>query len=40
MFSIHNAQFCCPKFRDMLLDGEDADECTNEPVYVVESQVK
>jgi len=24
----------------MLIDGEDADECSNEPVYVVETQVK
>ena len=32
MYSIHNAQFCCPKFRDMLLDGGDADECSNELV--------
>lgn len=41
MFTIHNAQFCCAQFRDRLLKGEPVEhDCTKDPVYVVETEVK
>jgi hypothetical protein len=38
MFTIHNAVFCCPDFRDKLLSGKDIQhECTKTPAYVVDA---